>query len=507
MFRWLLRSKYRSKPSSRPARVGPPPPPVADPLSYIRQELKGSMDVKFRHIAAGSGIPCTMVYIESIIDGQALQEYVITPLIEWPSAASSQELLSSLGAQALPTLQTRLTTDMGQAVNALLKGAGVLIVDKEHTVCLFPLTSYSQRAVTESQNEMVIVGPQEAFVENLNTNLSLLRHKVKHPSFKTLEYMIGTYTQTRTCVFYMEGLCDPQVLKEVTNKLEQIRMDGVLGVSYIGEHLDTCPKSPFPTAQYTERPDTLAASLLEGRIGVMVEGTPQTLIVPVTFFSLMQSPEDYFQGSLAATWIRWVRFFFVVVSFLLPSIYIAITTFHPEMIPSNLLVTISAARESIPFPALAEVIIMELTFEALREAGIRIPRPLGQTVSIIGAIVIGQAAVQAGIVSAPTVIVVSITGIASFIIPHFELGLAFRLLRFPLLLLGGTIGLLGIITGLCIMFFHLVTVHSFGVPYMHPLAPLVFKDWKDVFIRARWTNLQGKPDAFAPRRKDGQDTA
>jgi spore germination protein KA len=279
----------------------------------------------------------------------------------------------------------------------------------------------------------------------------------------------------------------------------------LLGVSYIAEWMNNQPLSPFPTLQYTERPDTLVASLLEGRIGIMVDGTPQSLVAPVTFFSQMQSPEDYFQNYISATWIRWIRYFFAIASFLVPSFYLAITNFHPEMIPSTLLVTISAARENVPFPALVEVLIMELTFEALREAGIRIPRPLGQTVSIIGAIVIGQATVQAGIVSAPTVIVVSITGIASFVIPHFELGLAFRLLRFPLLLLGGSFGIFGIILGLFVMFWHLTTLRSFGVPYMHPVAPLVFKDWKDVFIRTRWSLMNRRPDAYGNRRKIRQE--
>ena len=207
----------------------------------------------------------------------------------------------------------------------------------------------------------------------------------------------------------------------------------------------------------------------------------------------MQSSEDYYQRFHSATFIRLIRLLFAIVAFLLPSAYVAVTTFHPEIIPTNLLITIASARENIPFPALVEALLMEITFEGLREAGIRIPKPLGQTVSIIGGIVVGQAAVQAGIVSAPLVIIVSITGIASFIIPHFELGLAFRLLRFPVLIMGGTLGLFGVVISVYLIYWYMVSLRSFGVPYMQPFAPFVLRDLKDTFIRVPWFRMKKEP--------------
>ena len=476
---------------------------AGDPLSRIRQAFNNADDLVFQPIAAGR-IPCTLVYFETIADKDALLEHLIKPLRELDSVDNGRRLLAGLLNGAVVSMQATPCADTDSAVEALLEGQAALLIDRGRSgICLFPVTLYSERSVTESQHETVIVGPQEAFVESIRTNLSLVRHKLKHPDFKTVKYTFGRFTKTEAYLVYIEGMCNQDVLREIKNKLDAVDADSVLGSSYIKERMEDTSWSPFPTIQYSERPDTLAASLMEGRVGLMIDGTPQSLIAPVTFFSLMQSAEDYYQSYLASTWIRWIRLFFVAMSFLVPSVYVAVTTFHPEMVPSNLLITISAARENIPFPALAEVLIMELIFEGLREAGIRIPRPLGQTVSIIGAIVIGQATVQAGIVSAPTVIVVSITGIASFVIPHFELGLAFRLLRFPLLLLGGLLGMAGLVTGLFILFLHLISLKSFGVPYMHPLAPLSLRDWKDIFVRIDWSRMEPRPEAY--RKSDAAE--
>ncbi|MDG0811684.1 spore germination protein [Cohnella rhizosphaerae] len=466
-----------------------------EPLSAVLKAFKHVEDLVCQPISAG-GVSCTLVYFETIVDKNTLFAHLIRPLREQP-LLEAQTLLDGLLGGALVSVQTTHCNDEEQAVSALLEGQAALFIEAGRMgICLFPVTQYNDRAVTESQHETVIVGPQEAFVENVRTNLALVRHKLKHPDFKIEKYAFGRFTKTETYLLYIEGVCNADVLREVKEKLAATDVSSVLGASYLAERMQDMPLSPFPTVQYSERPDTLAAALMEGRIGMMIDGTPQSLIVPVTFFSLMQSAEDYYQNFMASTWIRWIRLFFVAMSFLVPSVYVAVTTFHPEIVPANLLQTITAARENIPFPALAEVLIMELIFEGLREAGIRIPRPLGQTVSIIGAIVIGQATVQAGIVSAPTVIVVSITGIASFVIPHFELGLAFRLLRFPLLLLGGLLGMAGLVTGLFLLFWHLVSLSSFGVPYMHPVAPLSLRDWKDTFIRINWTRMKSRPEAY-----------
>lgn len=292
--------------------------------------------------------------------------------------------------------------------------------------------------------------------------------------FKTIQDMFYTHLQLIT-------------------ELGNIEIDGVLGSSYVEEFLDHSRFSPFPQVQYTERPDVVSAALLEGRVAIIVDGTPMVLLAPVTLWMLLQSAEDYYQRYIAGTWIRWIRYLFVFISLLLPSVYVAITTFHPEMIPPKLLMTIAASREIVPFPALIEAFIMEISFEALREAAVRIPKSIGQAVSIIGALIIGTAAVQAGIVSAAMVIIVSFTGIASFIIPHFDLGLSIRLLRFPIMIFAGLFGLFGIICGLLLIYIHLINLRSFGMPYLAPMTPLIIGDLKDTYVRAPWWYLRKRP--------------
>nr|WP_309242018.1 spore germination protein [Paenibacillus sp. S150] len=471
-------------------------------LELMKELLAECSDAVYQSINV-YGHACMLIYMPSIVDTLSLQEFVSTPLKseansepDWPGFL---ERLDHGSAFAVPYIKAY---QADRAVELVVSGNAVLSVDGLPYVYYFEITHYQKRTVSESQNELVVIGPQEAFIEDVQTNLSLLRHKIKHADLKTKHFSIGKYTKTDVYLVYIEGLCKPEILTEFTEKLENITIDGVLGISIIAEQIKKGQYSPFPIFQYTERPDSVAASLMEGRVGVLQDGTPSALLTPVTFFSLLQSSEDYYQSFYAGSWIRLVRFFFSVVSMLLPSLYVAITTFHSQIIPSDLLLTIAAARENIPFSALMEALIMELTFEALREAGTRIPKPVGQTVSIIGGIVIGQAAVQAGIVSAPMVIVVSITGIASYIIPHLELGLTFRLLRFVLLVFGGTMGLLGVFVAAFVIYAHLANLKSFGTPYLQPVAPLVFQDWKDTILRVPSSFMTKRSTSFTNSKNE-----
>lgn len=442
----------------------------------------------------------TLIYISSITDSLAIQEYIVPSLQggAQPGATWADFKAELSAGTAVPVPYTQVSTPE-EAVECIVLGQAVLCIEGHPVFYCFEVTQYKKRSITESQHEMVIVGPQEAFIEDIDSNLSLLRHKLKHPALKVKKMMIGKFTKSTTCVIYIEGLADMEMVEDIERKLKAISIDGVFGASYLAEYLKD-NLSMFPLFHYTERPDAVAASLLEGRVGIMLEGSPSVLVVPMTMFSLLQSSEDYYQNYYSSSWIRIVRFLFAMVALLMPSLYIAITTFHPQIIPSNLLITIASARENIPFSALIEGFVMELTFEALREAGTRIPKPIGQTVSIIGGIVIGQAAVQAGIVSAPMVIVVSITGIASYIIPHLELGLAFRLLRFPLMILGGTMGLIGVIIGAFLIYAHMASLKSYNKPYLEPLAPLVLSEWKDTLFRFPFPLGNMRTGSFVNRR-------
>ncbi len=480
-----------------------PIPNVEVELSLRRQwfqdQLKNCADICFHECLIGD-ISCVFIFIEGLVDQQMLQEQVIAPMLYELSVVSTEELVQHiLQFKQIPVSAINSSKEVGTALQSLFEGTIVLLIENEPLMVLFPMKSVEKRAIQQAENENVIRGPKQAFVEDLSVNLTMIRRIIKHPALKVEKFQFGEYTNTFVTVCYIEGICQQKLVEEVRKRISRVEIDGVLGSSYIEEFIEDNPFSPFPQVQYTERPDTVCAALLEGRVAILVDGTPVPILIPVTLYMLLQSAEDYYQRFVASTWIRWIRYFFLLISFLLPSVYIAVTTFHPEMLPPNLLIAVAAARENVPFPAIIEAIIMEITFEALREAGLRIPKPIGQTVSIIGALVIGQAAVQAGIVSAPMVIVVSITGIASFIIPHFDLGLTFRLLRFPVMILAASLGLYGVILSIILIYLHLVTLRSFGTSYLSPTAPIVFRDWKDVLIRVPMWMMKRRPALYGTK--------
>ncbi|GAF10407.1 spore germination protein GerKA [Paenibacillus pini JCM 16418] len=466
---------------------------IDERLQWFNHHLGNCTDLVTHIFNPNPSQTCALLYFRGMIDQSTIQEEVLKDILSLgkTNASDFKECLFDLKQLSVSDLKE--ITDMQKGLSAILGGHIVLLVDGDQRMIEFPFSSYETRAIQEAPNESVIRGPREAFIENLDINLTLIRRRMKTAAFKTEMMQIGKETQTNVVIAYVQGNCKPELLDEVKKRLSQIKIDGILGSGYLEEFIEDNPYSPFPQLQYTERPDVVTASILEGRVAIFMDGTPMVLIAPVTLFMLLQSAEDYYQRFIAATWIRWIRYIFLVVSLLLPSTYIAITTFHPEMIPSQLLISIASSREVIPFPALIEAFLMEIAFEALREAAVRIPKAIGQAVSIIGALIIGTAAVQAGVVSAFMVIIVSLTGIASFISPHFDLGLSFRILRFPIMILAGGFGLFGIACGLIVIYLHLLNLRSFGTPYLTPLAPLVFNELKDTLFRAPWWLMNKRP--------------
>ncbi|WP_090649504.1 spore germination protein [Paenibacillus sp. UNC496MF] len=478
---------------------------IASRIAYLRRRFSDSSDIVYHTFTTPSGLACAMIYIQGIIDLTMAEELVLRSLAEIDPGMTNDDLCEMLfDRKELPIAMQMISSSLTDVERGILEGKPALMVEGERRVLMLSLYDAKQRAISEPPNESVIRGPREAFIEGMETNLTLMRKRLKTHRFTVESMHMGRETHTAVSLVYLTGVCKPELLAEARRRLSSIDIDGVLGSSYIEEFIEDDPYSPFPQVQYTERPDVACAAMLEGRFVLVVDGTPIVILAPVTLFMLMQSAEDYYQRYMAATWIRIIRYAFLLISILLPSFYIAITTFHPDIIPERLLVTVSAARENVPFPALLEAFIMELSFEALREASLRIPKVIGQAVSIIGALIIGTAAVQAGIVSASMVIIVSMTGIASFIIPHYDLGLAFRLIRFPIMILAGMFGLFGIACGMILLYFHLIELRSFGLPYLEPLTPRNKKDLKDVFVRTPWWAMKTNPSfsgAFGERRR------
>ncbi|MCJ8008319.1 spore germination protein [Lederbergia wuyishanensis] len=460
-------------------------------IEKFRAIYENCYDVVFRSVLLFENKLAMIIYIEGLSDVEGIEEYVITPLKK--NQTIKKEPFDELLYNQLAVGKIQKIHLLADCIESISSGCPILLIDGENYALSLGLAKWETRSIEEPEGESVIKGPREGFIESLGVNTSLIRRIIKSPALKIKTMKIGTYTTTTVAITYVEGLVDQTLITEVENRLNRIKIDGILESEYIEELIEDNPYSPFPQFLSTERPDVVCGNLLEGRVAILVEGTPFAIIAPITFFSLLQTQEDYYQRYMITTLIRWLRYLFTGISLFLPSIYVAITTFHQEMIPGALLFSIASARETVPFPAIVEVLLMEITFEALREAGIRLPKQIGSAISIVGALVIGQSAVQAGLVSAPMVIVVAITGIASFLIPRYVAGISIRMLRFPIILLGSSLGLLGIMLGVIAIAIHLCSLRSLGVPYLTPLAPIQKSEVHSVLWRYPMWKMDKRP--------------
>ncbi|WP_245947884.1 spore germination protein [Paenibacillus sambharensis] len=444
-------------------------------------------DLIIRKVPTSEGYEAAVVYLAGLINTEELQEHTLQPLL-------TRDLAS---AAAVENSQVSRAETVGEVAEAVLNGEAALLASNQPYAVTVNVRGGNRRAVEEPPTEATVRGPREGFTENIQTNTALIRFRLKTTKLKMVPFTIGEETKTNVILAYHDKLADPEVIQEVTRRLQSIKIDGILESGYIEELIEDNPYSPYPQMHYTERPDTAVAHLLEGKFCILVDNTPVALVGPTTFWLLMQASEDYYERFYISNLLRWLRYVFMFVALYLPSIYVSVLTYHQDMVPTNLLYSIASAREAIPFPALVEALIMEVSFEALREAGIRLPKTIGQAVGILGALVIGQAAVQAGIVSAPMVIIVALTGIASFTIPRFNLAITVRMLRFPLMIAASVLGVYGVMIGTYIIAAHLCQLRSFGVPYMSGYAPLRRKELKDIFVRAPWRKMKTRPITYS----------
>ncbi len=466
----------------------PLPASLGAAVAILQELFQDCADVIFRSVLIGGRRPALVLMVDGVVNAERLEQNVLQPLVHWgepdqvPSTAGALKVW--LESVAVSVQQVEPVYRVGQVVDAVLNAGAVALVDGVAAGVRLAVGEWKQRSIEEPVAEGTIRGPREGFNEILQTNISLLRRKLRSPHLKIEQLTLGRVSRTPVSLVYLQDIVNPGLVAEVRRRLQRIDTDAIIDTGMIEEFIEDQPLSLFPQIGNTERPDRVVAGLLEGRVAILADGTPFGLLVPVTFWSQMQAGEDYYERFWVNTAVRWLRYQFMIIALVGPSAYVAITTFHQEMLPTNLLLSIAAAREGIPFPALVEALIMEIFFEALREAGVRLPRPIGQAVSIVGALVIGEAAVRAGLASAPVVIIVGITGIASFTFPRFNLGIAIRLARFPLMVLAGSLGLFGLMVGLLGILVHLCALRSFGTPFLQPLAPLTWTELKDVLVRA-----------------------
>lgn len=470
----------------------------------VQEMIEGCDDILFRPMKLGKNkeISCFLIYIEVAASNMMLEDSVIGKMLNHMWEMDESGIQKAIEENSLGVSDTKELVSMDEAMAAMLAGNVVLFVDYFDKAIKIGSKGYPGTGVMKADSEKVLRGSKEAFSESVKVNTALIRKRVRDTALKVKETPLGKYSNTMCAMVYVDGLVYPPILENLEKRLEDFEIDGVLDGGVI-EHLTADLKYfPFPQYQATERPDRAAMAVLEGRVVLVCDNSPEALVLPATCNSLFQTSDDYYRHFAIVSFLRIIRYMGAFLAVSLPGLYLAAVNFHTQLLPTNLIFSLAEAREGVPFPALVEVLLLELSFELLREAGLRMPGPIGNTIGIVGGLIIGQAAVSANIVSPVVVVVVALTALGSFAVPNEELSEALRLLKYLILVLCAGFGILGIMFGWLLVLIHLAGLKSFGVSYLMPFAGKDANpegEARDSILRAPLSRMWKRP-LFARRQ-------
>ena len=469
-------------------------------VDYFNEAIGKSGDVITHEFSFGKNceFSATLIYIDGLVNTDLITESIIKPLILnknlcGDSAFGILKTIETITETMLCSGDVKPSKLMSDLINGCFCGDTVMFVDSVDEALIINSKGWEKRAVSEPQTEVVVRGPREGFTENLRTNTALLRRRIKNEQFRLDHMMVGKRTRTSICLAYLKDVASPKIVEDLKRRLSLLNVDSIIDSGYIEQYIEDNPFSIYATVASSEKPDVVTGKILEGRIAIIVDGSPFVLTVPMLYTENFQTSEDYYVRPLYASMTRLLRYIAYFLAIFTVPIFVAMTTFHPELIPTTLLFSIAAAREGTPFPAFFEALVLVFAFEILREAGLRLPRPVGQTISIVGALIMGDAAVSAGIVGTPMVIMVALSSVAGFVVPA-QLNSLF-IERFIMLVLASTLGGFGIVMGLLAIAIHLASLKSFGVPYLTAFVPT--KAGQDTFVRAPLWFMTRRPTEIA----------
>ncbi|TKD72140.1 spore germination protein [Pseudalkalibacillus hwajinpoensis] len=457
-----------------------------NPQSAVEDQIKlafhDSIDLQFKKLKVAS-LDITLVFLKDISDPMTIQKAIISPLLSASEGGGPVQIDGI--PELLPIASIEEVTDFNLITAHLMDGFTIIIVKHGHiqNAYVVDTTKFIKRTPDEPVNEPTISGSRDGFIECIQDNKALLRMHLKSKDLIFEKFTIGTDVITYIYVAYLKGRTKETLVQEVRDRISSVKVDYVTDGGILEQLLERNKFSVFPELTATQHPTKVANALLEGRVSILTDGSPTTLIAPTTLNMLLQTPDDYYFKWIPASLIRLLSYITALISVLLPATYISLVSFQHGLIPTSLAVSLSKTREGVPFPSVIEAFLMEFTIEILREAGVRLPKPIGSTVSIVGAIVIGETAVSSGIVSPMMVMVISFTAICSFAIPNYQLSLALRTIRFFILFSAAMLGIYGMLIAIFIVTTHLVKLRSFSTPFLEPFAPINLKQWKDSFVR------------------------
>lgn len=476
-------------------------------LGTIQQRIGGNCDVHFRDFRLGGrGKRAVLMFVEGLQQEELVNKQIIERLMNenlqrFGYSASTEQFAAHIKENTLSVCKISEIDQYTELEESILIGFSALMIEGIPYAFLVEDPMPKLRAINEPTSEGLLRGPRVGFTEVLSENTAMLRQQGYTTDMELKVFEVGERVKRKLVIAYMKGIVNPDLLKEVQDRIANISIDFVADSGYVEQFIEDNWLSPFQQVQNTERPDRVINAMMEGRIGILLDGTPFALIVPVTFSMLLQSPEDYYERWIPGSLLRTLRFMVAFLALMTPALYISFISFHPGLIPTELAVTIIETRQGVPFPSLIEVLILEISIEILREAGIRLPKPVGPAMGIVGGLIIGDAAVQAGIVSPILVIVVAVTAISSFAIPTYSAGITLRLLRFAGMLFASILGMYGTILFFLMICIHLTKLKSFGVPYVTPVSPYRFSDWKDLLLRVPVTMMKSRPELLKTQDK------
>ncbi len=458
-------------------------------IANVKKSLFNSDDIQYQTFTLNEK-KAVCIFLETMVDSDKIERNLL------------KNVLTSGGIDLskIITANNKEVVNLDDVIKGIIRGNAAVFLEGETVSRIFNTKKDIERSIEEPSNEKVVRGSHDGFTESLSSNIQLVRERIVNPNLIVNYFTVGEETNTKIAITYINNITNPTLVEKVTNRIKTISSDMVFSPGFVEELIEDHPLSPFPQFLNTERPDRVMANLMEGRIAIFSEGVPTALICPVSFFSFYQSPDDYNNRFIIGSFYRLIRFISFFIAIFIPSFYIAVVTFHFEVIPGELVIPVKNAVEGIPYPPIVEALIMELTIELIREAGLRLPTPIGQTIGIVGGLVIGDAVVQAGLVSNIMIIVVAITAIASFVVPSTEMNSTLRVLRFPFMLAAATFGFFGIIFCFVILLIHLCKLETFGTPYFAPFAPLQLGGVKDSVVRGPIWKMKTRPIAVLPRK-------
>ena len=478
---------------------------IKENIKAYQQIYKDCSDIKMREMMLGrkKNVRCFLAYIEVAVSNILMETTALGRLLSYLEQAPGEEIVEILDKNALGIADVTPFETMEEAAQGMLTGDAILFVDGYPKALKISDKGYPNMGVTEADSEKVIRGSNEGFADSIKVNTALIRIRVRSTKVKVKEMRPGVRSHTNVNLVYMEDLAYPEIIAEVEKRLNRYEIDGVLDSGVIEQLAEEKWYSPFPQFQTTQRPDRAAMAILEGRVVVLSDNSPVALILPTDYNSFIKTSDDYYNRWEVATFGRLLRYIASFFAMTFPGLYLAVTNFHTQVLPTTLLLSFQAARQGVPFPAVFEVLLMEISFELLREAGVRLPGAMGNTIGIVGGLIIGQAAVEANLVSPIVVIIVAFTALCSFAIPNEEFAFSFRILKFVFIAVCAWLGYFGFLISLLMVLIHLSHLTSFGIPYLMPfVGPELtgYEDQRDFLWRFPLRRITKRP-IYAKRDK------